>query len=409
MVLQPRNFQGLIMTLLRAPFALVCRFIPKKSIIVVGARDGQAMDWESKYLYLHLIDHLKEVPFEVYWVTKNKKVYEELKTAEMPVLLLYTWAAIKKVAQARFAVVSASLSDIDGSLISGAKVIQTFHGLPIRRLANSYYAFQVEKASGLRRLMNQGIAWLYRTLNRQKFTYILAPSVEWSPVWEKTFAIAPSQVKVTGMPRDDELYIPSDGDSDYVKPGEKLILYLPTHRSGYGSSYEKIDTLFTNTDFDLAFFDKFLEDQDAHMIVKGHYLHGSLDSLEQLLSHSERIHICTEEDVIPILKASDLLLTDYCNIFHNYLHLDRPMVFAAFDLEEYTEQIGFIVDFESYVPGPVCHDWKTVCQEIKQAWTIDPFSDKRQELKNRVYKYHDGNNCKRIAAWLAKWNQNFDT
>jgi len=49
-----------------------------------------------------------------------------------------------------------------------------------------------------------------------------------------------------------------------------------------------------------------------------------------------------------------VLVTDYSSVFFDFATLRRPMVFFAYDLESYRDDLrGFYLDYETDLPGPV--------------------------------------------------------
>ena len=58
-------------------------------------------------------------------------------------------------------------------------------------------------------------------------------------------------------------------------------------------------------------------------------------------------------DVNDLLFAVDLLITDYSSIVFEYSTLGRPMLFYAYDLDEYIGSRDFYVPFEAFVPGRI--------------------------------------------------------
>ena len=57
-------------------------------------------------------------------------------------------------------------------------------------------------------------------------------------------------------------------------------------------------------------------------------------------------------DVNDLLFVVDLLITDYSSIVFEFSTLGRPMLFFAYDLDEYIADRDFYVPFEAFVPGP---------------------------------------------------------
>ena len=64
-------------------------------------------------------------------------------------------------------------------------------------------------------------------------------------------------------------------------------------------------------------------------------------------------------DVNDLLFAVDLVITDYSSIVFEYWTLGRPMLFFAYDLDEYVATRDFYVPFETFVPGPDRADFPT--------------------------------------------------
>ena len=50
---------------------------------------------------------------------------------------------------------------------------------------------------------------------------------------------------------------------------------------------------------------------------------------------------------------SDVVVTDYSSLVFEYSTLGRPMVFYAYDLEEYISTRDFYEPFEEFVPGRI--------------------------------------------------------
>ena len=59
-------------------------------------------------------------------------------------------------------------------------------------------------------------------------------------------------------------------------------------------------------------------------------------------------------DVNDLLFVVDLLITDYSSIVFEFSTLGRPMLFFAYDLDEYVAERDFYVPFEAFVPGGSC-------------------------------------------------------
>ena len=86
------------------------------------------------------------------------------------------------------------------------------------------------------------------------------------------------------------------------------------------------------------------------------------------------------KDIAFLYLASDLLITDYSSVMFDYSLLKRPMLFFAYDLDNYRENLrGFYFDFLEEVPGPVSRDTEQLIKDIKG------YSSKEWTGKYRVF------------------------
>ena len=78
----------------------------------------------------------------------------------------------------------------------------------------------------------------------------------------------------------------------------------------------------------------------------------------------EKIKICEEyedcfkdiseyREINDILFISDILVSDYSSLIYEFASFKRPMLFYAFDLENYTLTRDFYESYESFVPGKI--------------------------------------------------------
>ena len=52
--------------------------------------------------------------------------------------------------------------------------------------------------------------------------------------------------------------------------------------------------------------------------------------------------------------ASDICITDYSSVFFDFANLKRPILFYAYDFDEYADEIrGMYMDMEKELPGPI--------------------------------------------------------
>lgn len=65
--------------------------------------------------------------------------------------------------------------------------------------------------------------------------------------------------------------------------------------------------------------------------------------------------------------AADMLISDYSSVIFEYSLLSRPMIFFAYDLEEYDRDRSFYNKYEDFVPGPIVRDTEGIISAVRQA------------------------------------------
>ena len=160
-------------------------------------------------------------------------------------------------------------------------------------------------------------------------------------------------------------------------------------------TYEKLNAL-----------NSYLKDRDIQLVIKLHPFQkkqntdcGNLNNIFLL----DNMELCKQDIMINRLLAyADALISDYSSVTTDYLLLDRPIAFTLDDIEEYKNSRGFMFDnICDWLPG-------------KEIWNMTDFIDfagmiadeldfdrhKRQNLRDKLLKYHDGNNSQRVLDAL---------
>ncbi|EFS03611.1 glycosyl transferase, group 2 family protein, partial [Listeria seeligeri FSL S4-171] len=79
--------------------------------------------------------------------------------------------------------------------------------------------------------------------------------------------------------------------------------------------------------------------------------------------------------------------------------MEKPVLFYAYDLENYLGERNFYYDFEEFVPGPIVRTNDEVIRAIK---ANDFDLDKVRAFKERFFDDLDGNSAERIVKELIK-------
>ena len=136
------------------------------------------------------------------------------------------------------------------------------------------------------------------------------------------------------------------------------------------------------------------------MLIKMHYYELDNISVNSINKYSNIQFLNNQgtNDINRILYHIDVLITDYSSVFYDFLVLDRPILFAPFDLDEY-QQIDreLYEEYTSATPGPVCQNWNEIQIQLEKYFSNgDTYQAEREKIFNQYFKYCDNHNSKRI-------------
>lgn len=169
---------------------------------------------------------------------------------------------------------------------------------------------------------------------------------------------------------------------------KKILLYAPTYRGSVAEA-KTPDVL------DITLFSKELG-QEYVLLLKHHPLVKKLPIIDQ-----EKRAFCmdmtSKMSIEELLCVSDICISDYSSLVFEYSLLEKPIIFFAYDIEEYFDWRGFYFCYEELAPGPICKTNQELLEQIKQMKQIEPIIiNKIQAYKNRFMSSCDGHATERI-------------
>ena len=225
------------------------------------------------------------------------------------------------------------------------------------------------------------------------------------PCYAEAFDISLDKVQATGIPRTDiffdEEYIQKTREELYEEypylKGKKVILFAPTYRGIRAN-----DAAY---DFEQIQPDLFYEQLGDEYIFLFKWHPATYNNLkrEEISAYDLEKYdgffrdFSQERDINDLLLITDVLITDYSSVIFDYLLVDKPIVYYAYDLEDYQGGRGLYFPFEEYVYGIVARKQDELINAIKAE---DMCEEKRSAFRKKFMEACDGHStgktCKLI-------------
>ncbi|MCL1847091.1 MAG: CDP-glycerol glycerophosphotransferase family protein [Coriobacteriia bacterium] len=170
----------------------------------------------------------------------------------------------------------------------------------------------------------------------------------------------------------------------YLK-GRKVVLYAPTSRKDNAELNARIQQL--------ADAIQALNGQDGNyiLLVKLHPLQdGSL-------AHKCESHVLFDQvfSTVDVGMIADACVSDYSSLIYEFMIMEKPTYFFAFDLDEYEQARGLFIDYQKEIPGEIHKDTKGLAQALSHDESLQ--KEQRAFLTKYVAYCKDSN-----AGKLAK-------
>lgn len=244
----------------------------------------------------------------------------------------------------------------------------------------------------------------YRT-----YTKAIVSSEDIRKCYGEAFHMDISKIKATGFPRTDmffdEQYMENVKRDFYQKYSsfldKKIILFAPTYR---GAPVSKANFDFSKIDFQ-KIYDAFHEDYIC--ILKWHpalynNIQRGLVHMPDLSKYGNFYHdFSNDRDINDLLIICDILITDYSSVIFDYYFIHKPIIYFAYDLDEYTGYggRGLYFDFYEYVYGAIAIHTDELIQAIQNK---NMFEEKRQLFYQKFLGACDGHSTQKTCEWIFK-------
>lgn len=282
---------------------------------------------------------------------------------------------LKKIASAKYIFLNEGSNVVSAiNLRKGSFVIQTWHACG----AFKKFGYSLPKKP------------MEEYYKNTTFVTVSSPAV--IPYYQEAMHLPKERILALGVSRTDCFF-----DTGFLKKkqldfqkkvevkGKKIIVYAPTFRDNIGNQVKprqlQIELLYQALKDDYIF------------LIKQHPALRGIMSVEEkyqdfLQDVSDR---CSIEE---LMVNADILITDYSSLIFEYVLFEKPVLFFAYDLDEYQFERGFYEPYEEFVPGPVVKTEQEIIRTILSGQYFD-----REKIKNFKQMYMqscEGNATKRI-------------
>ena len=387
------------------PFYLISLLIPRSSNIwIFGAWYGDQYSDNTSYLYEYVIE--KKIGIKAIWLTSNQPIVDALQKKGYNVYNKNSIYGFWYGSRAGATFINCGYDDVNKYCIRGSLIIQLWHGIPLKKIKNDDIINENIQRPSIIILIRNIILKLLPFLN-ERYDLIISTGSKVTDRFESAFKINRSNIVETGYPRMDIIlseksaYSKTQLHNYHDDTIEKIILYAPTHRVEGTGEHDMLSHL----DFDK--FNRFLQKHKSIMLIKMHYYESDKITFHSV-NEPSHIHLLNSQeinDINRILNHIDVLITDYSSVFYDFLVLDRPILFAPFDLDEY-QQIDreLYEDYTSATPGPICQNWNEIQIQLEKYFSEgDTYQTERKEIFNQYFQYSDNHNSERIVDTVINY------
>lgn len=259
--------------------------------------------------------------------------------------------------------------------------IQTWHGTPLKRMFLDQDNFYGRDPGYIDRVKEASAQW----------NALVSPSPYATEAIRSSYAYE-GQVYELGYPRNDVLRGPHTqkirDDLRHrlsIPRDQTVVLYAPTFRDDQPTTKGRFafDWPFDPEEFVQHF------GSDVTLLLRTHFLVNTKPVIPEALK-SNIIDVSGLPDINELFLASDILVTDYSSSFFDYSVLERSIIFFAYDLENYRDNLrGFYLNYETDLPGPVTTTSNELFAEIDKATVSTEADRERLRLFARMYAPND--------------------
>lgn len=375
-------------TKIRTYHELFSRLPIRKGLVVFESHLGKQFSDSPKAIYEEM--RRQGVEFEAVWSYAGKK--PDGFPSDVTLVRRWSYPYLKALAQAEFWIDNQGFP-LKLTKRPGTTYIQTWHGSALKRMGFD--------EPGYKLLSRAGQENYQKVLDR--FDHFLIRSEHDVRTLAKAFRLREEVLLRSGYPRNDALVAARAAEEAGgartrgplaaelgIDENSTVLLYAPTFRATGSGKVRGFELPFDVDEFARRFGDR------CTLLIRSHYLN------HVVLPPSVRgkvIDVSGRHDITPLLELADGLITDYSSVMFDYALLDRPMIFYAYDYEEYADSTrGTYFDLRDKAPGPVPRTQEELFAAIDSLKVADSeYAAARREFVAEFGEYDRGDAARSIV------------
>ncbi|MFL6098443.1 MAG: CDP-glycerol glycerophosphotransferase family protein [Actinomycetales bacterium] len=369
---------------MRRMFSLLTRLPADDDLVVFESGVGSQYADSPRYIYEELIR--RGTPMRKVWAYSGKIHHGDSDTKVVQRLSpSYYWY----LGRARYWVNNQNLPHYFVRRPDGI-YLQTWHGTPLKRMLHD-----------LDTIVGRDEGYITRVSNAAQQWNLLASPSPWATDRMRSAFRYTGPVVELGYPRNDIFFRP---DRDEVAasvrrrlgiaPDKTVVLYAPTFRDDQAAGANRFTQRLA---LDLDTLRATLGD-DVVFLIRYHGLVRTTDPVPE--EHALHVRdVSKYPEIQELYLVSDALVTDYSSVFFDFACLRRPIIFYAYDLDSYRDELrGFYLDYELEMPGPVVTTEKELYAALNSLPDVEAeYAGRYDEFLARFSPHDDGGAAARVV------------
>jgi CDP-glycerol glycerophosphotransferase len=372
------------------------RLLPvRKGTVVFESHLGKQYSDSPRAIFEEL--RRRDIPATPIWSYAGER--PEGFPGDVELVRRWSWRYLRALAQAEFWI------DNQGYPLRLGKrpettYIQTWHGSALKRMGFDEPRYRV--------MSEQEQCSYQEALDR--FDHFVVRSEHDVRTLARAYHIPEENLLRTGYPRNDALVRARNAETPDpavrqlaerlgISRDRPVVLYAPTFRAQANGQVRNFTFPFDVERFADRFGDRYT------LLVRSHYL----NQITLPPSVAGRvIDVSGEPDITPLLLVADVMITDYSSVMFDYALLRRPLIFFAYDWEEYSQDVrGTYFDLLEEAPGPVARTEDELFAAVSDLDTVRTrYEAQLKEFVEQYGEYDRGDAAARIVdRFFGSWGR----